>query len=285
MVELIKKRHWENLHKESDKEKLQKEIKNNGFLKNLFKKLFSNDLLSYVNAYADYLLWDIYFKKYVQKEKGSKILEVGSAPGEYLVAVHKKFGYIPYGIDYSASGIKRNIKTFLNNNLDSNNIIHSDFFHEDFQKKHKETFDIVYSIGFIEHFINVKDVISKHLNLLKRGGFLCVAIPNLRGFNYILLKIFNKDLISKHNLSIMEKEKFIDLFKSNTLKVLFYGYYGVLNLGLFYRNTSDFKGKVLTILDYFQYILNIIFHLIFRKKGLESRLFSPYLLFIGVKNN
>ena len=42
---------------------------------------------------------------------------------------------------------------------------------------------------------------------------------------------------------------------------------------------------VLNFCKKLQLILNVAFRLIFKDKGMENRLFSPYLLFIGVKKN
>jgi hypothetical protein len=46
-------------------------------------------------------LFNVVLRKYVPKIKGAKVLEVGSAPGDFLVTLNKVYGFIPYGVEYS----------------------------------------------------------------------------------------------------------------------------------------------------------------------------------------
>jgi hypothetical protein len=40
-------------------------------------------------------LFNVVLRKYVPKIKGAKVLEVGSAPGDFLVTLNKVYGFIP----------------------------------------------------------------------------------------------------------------------------------------------------------------------------------------------
>jgi len=275
---LTEKEYWDSIHKAKVAKRKRYSVKGN--LEILATRFLENN---FARSYADYLLWEVIYKKFMPKIKVAKVLEVGSAPGNNLVRLSKRFGFIPYGVEYSESGVELNRKVFISNNINPNNVIHADFLSDDFQKQYSSYFDIAMSAGFIEHFEDVGDVIEKHINLLTEDGYLIVSIPNLRGANYILQWIFNKELLSLHNINIMQKSEFSQIFDKVCLSTLFCDYYGTFNFGLFITKGNSPLRFVLTSCKILQLVLNMVFRLLFRNGGVESRLFSPYLLLIGVK--
>ena len=281
MRKLTKKKFWNSLYKSKIFENEQKTSE--GMLKSIIKTIFGKNIIRYMHNYSDYLLWNVIYKKYMPKKKGMKVLEIGSAPGNYLVRLSKKFDFIPYGIEFSEIGIKLNRKIFILNKINPDNVIYADFYSNNFHKQYREYFDIVISRGFIEHFFDVEDLIEKHINLLIKGGYLIVSIPNLLGANYILSWIFNKKIISKHNLIIMQKGEFLKLFDKKNLLILFCNYYGTFDFSLFNTKRNSSMRFLLNFCTKFQVILNIIFRLLFKEKGMENKIFSPHLIYIGVK--
>lgn len=279
MGKLTEKQYWDSIHKAKAVKRKRHSWKDN--LKSLTKLLEDK----FIRTYADYLLWDVIYKKYMPKTKKAKVLEVGSAPGDNLVRLSQTFDFIPYGVEYTGSGVELNRRTFISHSLDPDHIIHADFLSDEFQKQYKGYFDIVMSAGFIEHFDNVADIVEKHINLLTKGGYLVVSIPNLRGANYILQWLFNKELLSMHNINVMQKKEFSKIFDREDLLSLFCDFYGGFNFGLFITKRNSPLRFVLTSCKILQLVLNVVFRLLFRSGGVESRLFSPYLLFIGVKKS
>ena len=278
MKTLTKKEYWDSIHKRKAVEQTQHSLK--GRLKILMARVLDS---KYMRAYADYLLWDVIFEKHMPRTKGAKVLEVGSAPGHNLVRLSRTFGFVPYGIEYSDSGVELNREIFVSHNINPNHVIQADFLSDEIQEQYRGYFDIVISEGFIEHFDDVEDIVEKHINLLTNGGYLIISIPNLRGANYSLQWVFNKELLPMHNTHIMEKREFLRLFDQEVLSALFCDYYGIFNFGLFISRSSSPLCFLLICCKILQLMLNVIFHLLFRTKGPESGLFSPYLLFIGVK--
>jgi len=281
------KEYWDSLY-EPRRSQGSRALSENG-LKILLKKIIGPKALEYIHeyvirSYADYFLWDVIYKKYLPKAGGLKVLEIGSAPGEALVRLKKEFGLVPYGLEYSRAGAELNKAAFISHNINPDNAIYGDFFSDDFHKKYRGYFDIVISHGFIEHFTEVKDVVEKHIDLLAEEGRLIISIPNFRGINYILAWFFHKWFLPMHNLNIMRKKAFSQIFDKKQLRFLFCGYYGVFNLGLFAnKKNSYFSRAALKICYNLQLILNVIFRLSFKSGLAESGLFSPYLIFIGVK--
>lgn len=271
--------YWESLY--YGKIKDSKITKKNNFLKLQFKKNFGKKIGLFTTSYANYLLWEKIFTKYLPKQKGLRVIEIGSAPGINLIKLKNMFGYEPYGIDFSESGVKINKELFSSFGVNPDNIILADFFSEEFHQRYRGFFDIVYSGGFIEHFGNTQEVIDKHINLLSENGIVIIDIPNLKGINLLLTRFLNKKNISIHNLEIMDKKVFLRLFNDRPVKKIFCEYYGTMNLGLI--NIENRPILRIFIFKYLQFFLNFMFRLLLGKGGFESKFFSPYLIFIGKK--
>ena len=50
------------------------------------------------------------------------------------------------------------------------------------------SFDLVYSLGLIEHFDDFGEAIRRHARLASSGGWVVVGCPNLRGINHVLMR-------------------------------------------------------------------------------------------------
>lgn len=290
--ELTQRCYWDLTHL-SEKEFLDRRNKKrttpgdlrslNSHLKALVKKLLGRKVLEYMGSYEEYLLWNVIYKKHLPKNDGARILEVGSAPGDFLVRLSETFNFVPYGIEYTDSGVELNRQVFAENDIDPNNVIHGDFLSDEFHRSYEGQFDLVISRGFIEHFTDAKGIVDKHLNLLAKGGVLVISIPNLRGFNYLLARIFHKELIAMHNLDIMRKQEFEKLFDKSQVSDRFCDYSGTFNFGLFNARENSLPHSLLGLCMKFQLMLNLFFRLLLGNRGAETSLFSPSIIFIGTK--
>ncbi|MBI1765633.1 MAG: class I SAM-dependent methyltransferase [Acidobacteria bacterium] len=225
-------------------------------------------------------------KTHLPPQAGLQVLEVGSAPGENLVRLRRKFGYDVYGVEYAEVGVAINRANFAQAGIADDRVIQADFFAPEFQTRYRERFDIVVSRGFIEHFDDVTVVLERHLTLLKAGGRLVVTIPRLTGINYPLCRFFDAELLDKHNLKIMEQAAFAALFAPLPLQPQFCGYFGTFSFQLF--DTKAPRGARFALLRLswkVQLGLNLLFRLLLRERGWESWLGSPHLMYVGVKKS
>jgi SAM-dependent methyltransferase len=278
MNSLTDKQYWDSFYLQ--KQKPSQSANNEGLCqkKSIVERLRTTPF----RGYADYLLWERIYPKFLSNKEGAKVVEIGSAPGKELVRMHKVFGLNPYGIEYSLPGVELNQSIFIRNGLNPENVIHADFLAGQIDKKFMCFFDVVFSNGFIEHFDNPEEVVCKHVNLLKKGGLLIIGIPNLRGLNRAMQYFFERSLLRMHNLGIMEKEKFTQLFDKELLSIEYCGYYGTFNFNLFIAN-RPFRKLILNCCKVIQLLLNAVFRLLFGKKGKESKTFSPYLICVGIR--
>ena len=248
------------------------------------KQLFGASLKDHSN----YLLWDVMMAELLPPNAGQDarltVLEIGSAPGEHLLLFHEKFGYEPYGIEYTEAGATINRRLFAQHGLDPAHVIQADVFSEAVTEQHAGAFDVVVSFGFAEHFDDVTAVIQRHLDLLKEGGWLVLQIPRLSGFNYWVARLFNRETLPMHNLRVMQKKAFQDLFAGLPVQTNLCDYVGVIKLQLCLPQvTGGWQGALINAVKNVQMMLNVVLHWLFPRAGGSTSWFSPYLVFIGRK--
>ncbi|MDD3804008.1 MAG: class I SAM-dependent methyltransferase [bacterium] len=220
--------------------------------------------------------------KNVSLKPKSRIVEIGSAPGYFITELATLLKAVPFGIEYSKSGAEMNRKIFRMHGYPDKNVIEADFFSESFMNEYEESFDMVVSRGFIEHFDDPSNVVGRHIKLLKTGGYLVVIIPNKTGINSRLSLFFNKDSLNMHNLSIMKIKNFSRLFSSAVLEKKVVRYFGIFDIYQFNPSTGK-KKQIHSLLMKLQKILYPLYSLTADSQSFDSADFSPMLIYIGVK--
>jgi 2-polyprenyl-3-methyl-5-hydroxy-6-metoxy-1,4-benzoquinol methylase len=214
------------------------------------------------------------FKKYLVKGD-KKILEIGCARGKQLIYFAKEFGYKVFGIDLSENGValgKANMKIAG---------VKGTLLCEDIYKTslESESFDVVYSMGLIEHFNNLSEIIDAHIKLLKKNGILILTVPNFRNSLYLdLAKVtgVKKGILATHNLNAMDKELMKAILVNRGLRILKLDYLCPIDFTL---SLGIIKSKLAL---YFLLLINqVIGYLTFFMPS--SKYFSPYLVMIARK--
>ncbi|MFH1936908.1 MAG: class I SAM-dependent methyltransferase, partial [Bacteroidota bacterium] len=145
------------------------------------------------------------------------------------------------------------------------------------------TFDVVFSLGFIEHFDDPLPTIEKHLALVKPGGILLLGVPNLDGIYKKVLRITAPSFEESHNLNVMNLDSWKEFENKLNLKPLFRGYIGgfePLNMKKLERKTLLSRG-----LNLIAALLTVTlsFHFSFFRK-FNSRYWSGYMIGIYKKS-
>jgi 2-polyprenyl-3-methyl-5-hydroxy-6-metoxy-1,4-benzoquinol methylase len=133
---------------------------------------------------------------------GDRFLEIGCAPGKLLAWVAAALKANVSGLDYSEKGLATARRLFKALHLAA------DFRCEDVRQTTfpSAAFDVVVSFGVIEHFDDPRDVVSRHLDLVKPGGTALMTVPNYRGIYGRLRRYFDAKSLLYHNLDIMTCE-------------------------------------------------------------------------------
>lgn len=179
-----------------------------------------------------------------------RFLEVGCYPGSYLWYFNKRFGYQVSGLEYVEACCDK-ARDLLSRAGVNGEIIHEDLF--SYSAPEESLWDIVGSFGFVEHFEDTRNVIQKHLALLKPGGFLVITVPNHHGSNGQILKRVSREKYGIHN-----RMSYADLLMGiegcEGVKVLEGGYLGRLgfwNTGLYASASTYGRPAYLAIRSVF----------------------------------
>jgi 2-polyprenyl-3-methyl-5-hydroxy-6-metoxy-1,4-benzoquinol methylase len=113
-----------------------------------------------------------FLKSYIKS--GIQVLQIGCAPGKMLAYCAAKLQAEVAGIDYSKPGMLYAEKLFETLGI-KGDLRCEDVFSHSLQNS---TFDLVYSLRVIEHFVDPRPVVEIHKQLLKPGGVALIVIPN-----------------------------------------------------------------------------------------------------------
>lgn len=251
--------------------------------KRALKRLLGSRLVAAISNYDDYLLWETILPQVLAGRRGQRAVEVGSAPGEFLVKLRDRFGLDVYGIEYSAVGAELNRAAFRTAGIPSQNVIAGDFFAIARERRYRGFFDVVISRGFIEHFTDPSEAIDRHLDVLSDDGILIVSVPNLRGLNFLGSWVLDRKVVGMHNLSIMARDSFEGLFVDRPLDVKLCRYYGTFNLCVFNTRSDSPLRPLLRASQRLQPALNVAFRTMSGYRSFEHKWSSPNLIFIGRK--
>jgi SAM-dependent methyltransferase len=156
-------------------------------------------------------------------------LEVGGAPGRYLAYLHRRSGCRCAVVDSSPHGCELTRRNFdlLGIPVD----VHQD----DVLRPRGEIgrFDLVYSLGLIEHFVDVEAVVAAQARLVRPGGKLILGVPNLRGVNGWFARRLAPRRLALHNTEAMRTECWDDFERALGLEREFRGFVGGFEPGVF----------------------------------------------------
>lgn len=162
------------------------------------------------------------FHRYLPKGDHLEVLEIGGASGEYLIYLQDHFNYHVTSLDYSFEGNEATKRRFESAGKNVR-IIQRDLFSD---LSDLPRFDIVFSLGFIEHFDDPLESVEKHLELLKPGGILLIGIPNLSGIYKWVLRITAPSFEESHNLKTMDLNSWVAFESKLDMNIIFKGYIG-----------------------------------------------------------
>jgi SAM-dependent methyltransferase len=186
------------------------------------------------NTYGNAIL-DV-FDKNLPHDPRLTAAELGGSPGQYLAYVHKSLGYRVTCIDYSRIGCQKTVENFTLLGIDGD-VIQADIFDDDVDLP---LFDVVYSLGLIEHFKDRTPVVERHVRLIKPGGYLVLGVPNFRGIHGWFMRRLAPTLYAAHEIDAMNLGSWVEFEKRFSLDVVFKGYVGGFEPLIFKRR--EVKG-------------------------------------------
>lgn len=203
---------------------------------------------------------------------GGEYLEIGCAPGETLAYFYRRFGYRVTGLDFSSVDLVH--RTMDRAGIRDYRVVEADFL----GWQSDQTFDVVASFGFVEHFADVRDIVLRHARLVRPGGSLVLELPNLRYFNGLLYALFLPRVLALHNRAAMDPKVLVaPLLEGAAFEIRYQGYYGTSFLDF------DPQNPMLATRPWLLAIVRGVRSLLARC-GLRDRpnaFFSPYIVVIA----
>jgi cyclopropane fatty-acyl-phospholipid synthase-like methyltransferase len=216
--------------------------------------------------------------KFLTINSEKRAFEVGCAPGKWLIYLAENFNYSVDGCEYIEAASKKTRENLNICGITEYNIYTGDFLEIEFENK----YDVVISLGFIEHFVDSDSVCKKHASLLKENGILVIGVPKLTGLNYYLAKQVDKSiddkLIPNHNLDIMNLEHFKKMGNVIGCDNMFVDVIGGFEPALFDISKSPIWFKIVF------HIINLIINNSFFRR-INHPYYSSYIIGVYQKND
>lgn len=188
----------------------------------------------YLNAILDV------FDRHLPSGRNLTVAELGGAPGQYLAYMHRHFGYRITCVDYSATGCDKTAENFRLLGIPGD-VIQADIFGGDATLPQ---FDVVYSLGLIEHFADRTPVVERHTRLMKPGGYLVLGVPNFRGLSGWFMRSLAPTVYAAHDIDAMDLDRWQEFEDALQLKPLFKGYVGGFEPSIFQRREEKRLGNL-----------------------------------------
>ncbi|TAH03764.1 MAG: methyltransferase domain-containing protein [Sphingobacteriales bacterium] len=246
---------------------MNNQLTDNNFWKNFWES--KKNLIVKINPNYTFapLLSDII------KQRGIKsVIELGGFPGYYSVFLKKYFALKATLFDYFIHPqIIEDVLVFNNLAITDIDIIEADLF----KYKPLKKYDLVSSFGLIEHFLDTKNIIAKHLEFLNQNGTLFITLPNFKGVNGWVQKSFDPENYNKHYIDCMDLDLLSATAKELGLKNVQTFYYGGFSTWL--ENKSEKPKWVQNMVKAIWLFGKILTRII----RVENKFLSPYIVLIA----
>jgi SAM-dependent methyltransferase len=166
------------------------------------------------------------WKRHLPRRTDFTFLEIGCHPGRYLWYFHHEFGYRVHGIEYAPRACERTRRLLDSLRLPAR-VEEADVFM--YAPPEPRGFDVVCSVGLIEHFVDVAPIIRRHVELVAPGGYLVLIIPNHRGINGWVVDRLLPEVAAVHNHMSYAQLRAAVLAHPE-MRVVTGGYYGRFHL-------------------------------------------------------
>lgn len=148
-----------------------------------------------------------FFDRFLPKNPNWTALEIGACPGNNLGALALSHGYQPVALDFLPV-VQGLVEAFRQQGIEGLRVIEKDFW----TWQTIEQFNVVISLGFIEHFEDPALCLRRHWGLVAPGGMLFVGLPIFGSLQYLLRKfILTRDKFEEsmnaHNRKVMNMNR------------------------------------------------------------------------------
>lgn len=216
------------------------------------------------------------FQRHLRGRAGRTFLEVGCAQSSWLPYVHSVYGCRVTGIDYSPTGC-RMARQLLDEAGVPGEVYERDLFGDitDLER----SADILFSLGFIEHFEDTAGTLTRMGRMIRPGGIVITVIPNFAGWLGRIQERVYPEVYRMH--VVMDADDLEQVHRKTGFETVEAGYIGSIATEVAkYPIPCPLRFRIL------RKVLKKVTKAcwaIFRAAGRhpETRRFSPYIVYVG----
>lgn len=213
-------------------------------------------------------------EKLVKQNNSKTLLEIGGFPGYFSVWAKRHLQLNATLLDFVVhTKILNELETANNLKTGSIEVVEVDLFNYTPQKK----YDLVVSNGLIEHFVDTKNIIQKHVEQLNSGGVLLITLPNFKSLNGWFQKTFDLENYEKHNINCMDLDLLHNACQGLGLTEIQTRYDGKFMLWFERENDKPLWVRLLKKAIWLP--LKVFFKII----PIDTKAFSPYIIVTAKK--
>lgn len=163
------------------------------------------------------------FRWHADLNPRSRVLEIGCGRSMWLPCLAREFGCRVAGIDiepYPAELAEANLAGAGQNG----EIYCRDAFDADRNRDLFGQFDLVYSMGVMEHFEDPARRLAVLARYLKPGGRIITTVPNLQGVNWVLQRLGSLKVLRMH--VVYDTKRLQDIHRQAGFGAVAHGYVG-----------------------------------------------------------
>lgn len=219
--------------------------------------------------------------KMLPKSDKISLVEIGCAPGGWMVYFNRQFDYVVSGIEYEEEAAVATKKNMELQGIQAD-VLNADFFNFDIVPN---KYDIVYSGGFIEHFDDIHHTVERICSLAKK--YVITMVPNCYSVNGFISKTIRPDVFAGHKQ--IDKQLLRRVHEECGLKTMFCDYVsGLQFIKVAAHNDFFDKHKLLaTAINIPFGCFNLLSRIISNITHLHPRtkLLSKGVIYIGKKSS
>ncbi len=137
------------------------------------------------------------FRRYGNLGPESRVLEIGCGRSMWLPFLARSFGCKVAGLDIEAYAAELARANLSGAGVDGE-ILCGDAFNPDALPGLLGKFDLVYSMGVMEHFDDAAERLAILGRYLKPGGRILTSVPNLQGINWLMQRLASLERLNMH---------------------------------------------------------------------------------------
>jgi 2-polyprenyl-3-methyl-5-hydroxy-6-metoxy-1,4-benzoquinol methylase len=193
-----------------------------GYYTDTSEALAMRPVLPDLRKLRDWRLFDL-FETHGGLVPGSRVLEVGCGRSPWLPFLARNLDCRIAGIDiepHAAELARANLKGAGARG----EVICGDAFALSGRKDLRASFDLLYSMGVMEHYADVIGRLSILAGYLRPGGRILTTVPNLQGVNWLLQRLGSLQTLRAH--VVYDIERLVKVHEAAGFQTIASGYVG-----------------------------------------------------------